>query len=139
MKEKLIQFQEEIDKFDKLREEWEEKKKVLEKENSTLLADITASSVDIDVARAAIKALAEDEYNLTKNKQLIGGLGIRIMTALKYDPEKALVWAKNHDMCLTLNKRDFDKIAKIQEIDFVSKIENVVVTFPPKIEFGDGE
>ena len=66
-------------------------------------------------------------------KKLTGGIGIRVGSSLDYDSNQAFTWAKEHSLCLALDKKAFEKIAKSQELDFVKKEEKVSVTFPKEI------
>lgn len=105
------------------------------KDNQSLIDDIEALRLKLGAAKDTLKELGEKEFIATNNKQLIGGLGIRVGTVLSYDDVLAFDWAKEHKLCLKLDSRAFDKIAKTQEIAFVDKSEKVTVTFPKAIKF----
>ena len=138
-KNMLLDFQNKAENLDKLREDYQNRKKEFDEVNKFLMEDIETARNILEEAQSEIKADAEDEYQKTKNKKLLGGIGIRLMTDLIYDDEKAFSWAKEHGLCLTLDKRGFEKVAKSTNIPFVEMTDRVVVTFPPKIEIKEGE
>ncbi len=78
--------------------------------------------------------MALEEYKKKGEKKLICGLGIRVGVNLVYEENQAFDWAKSHKLCLSLDRREFEKIAKTQEIGFVKKEEKIVVTFPKVID-----
>ena len=135
MKETLVRFQIEMDKYNLLKDELVAKKEEFQKKNAPLIEGLATLSNEIEEIRDDIKTMAEEEYSITGHKQLIGGIGIRVGTNLIYDRVIAFDWAKEHAMCLSLDRREFEKVAKITEIPFVEKVDKVTVTFPPKIEF----
>jgi hypothetical protein len=59
----------------------------------------------------------------TGAKKITHGIGVRIVKELVYEPEKALQWAKHHDMCLNLDTKAFETLAKTQSMDFVTILE----------------
>ena len=86
-------------------------------------------------ARETIKKLGGDEFRITGKKHLIGGIAIKMMKKLEYDPDAALIWAKDHDLALSLDKRRFEQLAKTENIDFVKIVETPQVTIPSIIKF----
>ncbi len=121
----LIMFQQQI----------AEKKRLFEEENRELRERINKLSEELDLDQSQFKEQAFDIYSKTGEKKLIGGLGIRVGVSLEYEDKQAFQWAVNHALCLQLNKREFEKIAKTQDIEFVTKKEKVTVTFPKEIKF----
>ena len=69
-------------------------------ENVELIIKINKLSEELDKEKSKFKEQALDLYLETKQKKLIGGLGIREGTNLVYDEEKAFNWAKEHALCL---------------------------------------
>ena len=108
-------------------------------DNKELIEKIDKLSIEQSKEREIFEELAELEFKKTGNKQLIGGLGIRVGTKFIYEEKDAFQWAVNHALCLNLNKRDFEKIAKTQDIEFVKKQEKVTVTFPKEIKFDEND
>ena len=61
-------------------------------------------------------------------KDLGFGVAIREITRLEYDPAVALVWAKAHDLALSLDRRVFERVVKATTApDFVE------VTVEPQV------
>jgi len=80
-----------------------------------------------------IKAEALTEYEKTGNKKLECGVGIRVVSKMTYEQDKALDWAKEHQMALTLDKRVFEKHAKVENLDFVEISEVATATIPMRL------
>jgi hypothetical protein len=70
------------------------------------------------------KKMAEEEerlrdltlavYDVTGDKKPAPGVGIRVVQKVEFDEDKALVWAKDHRVCLSLNEKAFKALAKTQ-------------------------
>ena len=110
-----------------------QKKMEFEKENLELMNLMASIASDIIGVELQIKESALIKYEENGEKKLMGGVGIRIMKRLEYEESKALSWAKDHNLALTLNKQVFDKIAKVDYIDFVKVSEVVTATIPKEI------
>ena len=67
-----------------------------------------------------------ETFTSTGNKAIDADLSIRINTALAYDGDEALGWAKEHGLCLALDKKAFEKLASVQALDFVQTVEKPV-------------
>jgi hypothetical protein len=97
------------------------------------LDELSEISISIDIGKNKIRDQAEVEFRLNPNsKKMAGGISVRIIKKLEYDFDKAFSWARDHDICLMLDKSAFEKIAKIQNIDFVSEVDDIVTCFPKK-------
>lgn len=136
-KKDLVKLQEKMDELSGLKDTLKLKRDAFDEENKALLLEISLLDVDILKMQDVIREQAKAEYLITDNKKLLGGIGIRVISSLIYDKTDALKWAKEHSLCLSLDKRAFDKIAKSQDLDFVTKKEETTVTFPPKIKLED--
>ena len=132
-KVELEAYQVGIDDLVMFKQELLDKRKAFEEENKELIERISKLSEELSVDKERIKVQAEEEFKVTGNKKLLGGIGIRVGIRINYEREKAFTWAKEHSLCLSLDERGFEKIAKTQDIDFVSKEEKLTVTFPQKI------
>lgn len=105
-----------------------------EKEHKDLRMDIEARKMTVQQLEEEIRELAINEYNIDEIKKFDCGVGIRITKVLEYDKDKAFDWAIEHNLCLTLDKKNFEKLAKIQSFDFVEVKDKVTATIPTKIE-----
>ncbi len=86
--------------------------------------------------KATLWDQAEREFEETKQKKLLGGIGIRVLTKLNYEEGEAMIWAGlNMPVAIkkVLDKKQFESFAKTNELDFVKKEEKVSVTFPSEI------
>ncbi len=131
---KVQEFVQTIDVLEDLKNKLTEKKKMFEEDNKILIEEIERfSNIQVNF-KDQIKIEAMEEFQETGNKKLFGGIGIRVGVCLNYDRGMALAWAKEHLLCLNLDVKSFDKIAKTQDMDFVKKEETITVTFPKEIK-----
>lgn len=112
-------------------------KKFIE-DNEALIGKIAGLSSELDLDKDQFKEQAILVFEQTKEKKLIGGLGIREGVELIYDPEVAFGWAKEHSLALTLDKKRFEQLAKTESMEFVKKETKITVTFPKEIKFEEG-
>lgn len=130
--------------LDEQRRSLEEKQSMLKakldefnQQNKDLIELINKIKEDINSNTESIKTFALEEFELTGSKKMYGGIGIRVMQSIDYDKDKAFQWAKEHSLCLKLDDSAFKKIAKTQDIEFVTVTENPTVTFPSVITFNE--
>ena len=102
-------------------------------EHEGMLSSIEYEELNIAEFTDIISQRAIKEYNNTGTKTLYGGIGIRVMQRLEYNPTRAIEWAKKHSIALMLDKKAFEKIAKIEDISFVTKKEVPIVTIPREL------
>lgn len=89
----------------------------------------------VNNTKSAIEEDATAIYEETKNKKFFGGIGIQERQKLVYEEKKALEWAKEKDMFLSLDVKAFEKVASTLEgLDFVTKKTKIKVTFPKEIK-----
>ncbi|MEW6170665.1 MAG: hypothetical protein AB1472_03825 [Candidatus Omnitrophota bacterium] len=136
-KELLLDYQTKIDEVERLKQEYNEKKRQFEEENENLILTLNSLQAGLEMKKGEIKVLAEADFKRTGVKKLLGGIGIREGVNLIYDTDRAFVWAKEHSLCLQLDTKAFEKIAKETDIDFVSRETKITVTFPAKLELGE--
>lgn len=111
----------------------EKRDKILEEaKRDPVFKEIEILGNEIISLEVVIRGKAIKIYEETGNKK-IGQIGIRIMQVLDYDEREAFIYAKEHELFLSLDKKDFEKFAKTQEIEFVKKIEKAIATIPTKI------
>jgi len=115
-----------------------EAKTQYEKEVEAIKAKYKYDSIleDIGVIKNTINSEALREYidSGQSKKKLEGGIGIRVNRTFEYDAVEALDWAKKSGLCLSLNKKAFEAIAKVQNIDFVTEGKTEVVTYPANLK-----
>lgn len=123
----------------KLKEELIQKQEEFKLKNSELLDNIEAVDRNLSDKEQESREFMINHYTQTGEKKHKLGLGIRITTKLTYDDIQALNYCKSHDFALTYDKKKFDKLAKIQDIEFVQKEEVVTATLPSNIKLGGKE
>ncbi len=104
--------------------------------NKELIESIEKASSDEFEIKEKVKVEAIAEFEKTKEKKLLGGIGIRILSKLIYSESDAMNWAnENMPVALktVLDKKQFETFAKSSELDFVDKEEKISVTFPKEI------
>jgi len=112
-----------------------QKKIEFENQNKKLIDNIARLSDDLDLEKSEFKQQAVKLFEKNGEKKLLGGLGIRQSVELMYDGIKAYKWAVEHNLCLQLDKRAFENLAKTQNVEFVTKLPKIAVTFPKEIKF----
>ena len=112
------------------------KKEEFNELNKVLIYKIESLSEKEFEIKEVIRNQAESEYAETKQKKLLGGIGIRILSKLEYEESDAMDWAKEKmpvAIKTILDKKQFETFAKTNDLDFVNKTEKVSVTFPKEI------
>ncbi len=94
-----------------------------ERENADEIEALHAALAARVETEAALREAMVAEYANTKNKQLGYGLSVRVNKRLDYDAKDALAWAKQHQLCLALDKKAFEKIAAVEPMEFVQTVE----------------
>ena len=94
-----------------------------EKRHANLYADYKQAAENLDNAdnelRSALIVWSQTTGEKTFDKQL----SVRVTERLCYDAEDATHWARNNaQYALTVDKKQFDQIAKNQNLTFVQKI-----------------
>ncbi len=110
------------------------KKEEWDKANVNEIGGLDMAKKDLVAAETELRELALADYAISKEKKLIGGLGIRVLKKLEYSKDTAFEWAKEHSLCLQLDKRAFEKIAKSQDIKWVEITEVPSATIPSTVK-----
>jgi len=132
-KEKLIELQKALLIEEEINTDIMAKQELFDKENKELFEKRINIREVISDCKDILRENAEAGYNKDGEKKRLGGVGIRVLKTVTYDPSEALKWAKEHSLALSLDKRRFEQLAKTEEIDFVTLGEKVTVTFPKTI------
>lgn len=134
LKQKLTEYKELEIKRETHKSLLDSLKQKFEDENRDLINELNEINQKQEEIKQFAREKALEEYSKTGNKKLQYGLGIRVLTKLEYDEERALKWAFAHNLCLTLDTKAFERIAKTQQIEFVKSVETPTATFPSKLE-----
>ena len=132
--EKIKRFYKKKEELEQLQDILTKRRECFEAENFSLTQSISVIKDSIDELKTEITEEAEREYEATGNKKLYGGVGIREVTKIAYDKDEATEWAKKHDLCMTLDVKEFEKLAKTQNFEFVNVSTLAQVTFAPKFK-----
>ena len=128
-KEKIIELKTFIEYLGTIDENIRLKREIFEEKNREIFEEQEKAREAIRTSKAMLSDDAIVDFQKTGEKKLMGGIGIRVGTDIIYEDKDAFQWAVNHALCLSLDKKAFEKIAKTQDIEFVKKEERVKVTF----------
>ena len=118
-------------KLQELADAYNAKKRQFETTWAELAGDVSAAADEVKDAESRLRDAGLVAYAADPStKKLPCGLGVRVTSKLDYDPSTAFVWAVSHKMCLSLDSRAFEKVAKVTPLDFVETVEIVTVTLP---------
>ncbi len=106
--------------------------------NASLIEGKARNADEIDLVENQLREYALGEYKITGSKECTGGMGIRVMKKLEYDPVEAYKWAIHHEMALSLNRKEFEKIALMSGMEsykpqFVEIKDEPKATIPQEI------
>ena len=132
--EKLKELKLSMEELEREKEMLQFKQKLFNTENKSLIDRISDLNNNISECKGVLKENAEAGYFKDSVKKRLGGIGIRCSKVLEYDEKRAFLWAKEKDLCLMLNKKEFEGFAKSGNLDFVELKEKVIVTFPKVIK-----
>ena len=133
-KERLEELSSVMEEISKNEDKLKLAKEQFEAENKSTIDYIKTQKEELINLKKNLTEEALKEYEETEKKKLSGGLGVRVTKTIDYDTSKALDWAKEKDMCITLDKKAFEKIAKATDLDFVTLDEKITITFPKVIK-----
>ena len=80
-----------------------------------------------NLLESEIRAAAQEQYVLDKQKHPCPGLNIAVETGYEFDANTALAWAKDHQLCLVLDTKAFEALCKT-----TSRPPFVSITTAPK-------
>ena len=102
--------------------------------NSDFFGLVTKAAGIVNETEDELRGLTLQAYAETGNKTPADGVGIREVTKLDYDTKTAYNWAVEHSMALNLDKRGFEKIAKVSPPDFVTITKEPQATISQNLE-----
>lgn len=137
-KQELIKLKTLREKLEELSEQKAELKKQFEEQHAGFFKTIQLLEDERIQTEQRIRKWAVDKYDETGEKQF-GQIKIRIQKFLNYDEEMAKRWAIDHQLCLALDKKAFEKLAKTQNLAFVTITNEAQATLPSKIEVEENE
>ena len=84
-------------------------------------------------AETKLREMAIETYLKTLDKAVALGVSIRVMTKLDYDAKEAMEWAVKHELALKLDISKFEKIAKTENLTFVTITEEPTATIATEL------
>jgi len=90
----------------------------------------TSAGLKVDEATLAVRTAGITAFRETGDLAPAPGIKIVMRNRLDYDPEEAKRWAMTHKMALTLDAREFEKLAKAApaNFDFVRQYQEPATT-----------
>ena len=108
-----------------------------QEENKALYTNESVTKGCCELEETKLRDLTLQAYAETGNKAPALGVGIRERTVLTYDGKVAFDWAKSHKMALQLDKKAFEKIAKVSDLDFVDVATEPIATIATTLEVSE--
>lgn len=131
---KLLKMKQE--KLAKLKDNLEIKRVEFEEANTELFEEIKLVSESCDETKAEVSEEAIEEFKSTGEKKLLGGIGIRVLSKISYSEQDAINWSETNmpiAVKKAIDKKQFERFAKDNDLVFVNKEEKISVTFPKEI------
>lgn len=100
-------------------------KQRFEREHAITIGRTKSDAFHVEELDAKARALALAAYAESKDKNPAPGISIGTSKkiALTYDSGRALAWARETNMAITLDVKAFEKVAEATNLDFVTKTE----------------
>lgn len=111
-----------------------EKAAEFETANAELLQNRNAAVDALAQAESVLRGAIRTAFQRTGNKKPAPGCGVRVGIKLVYHEGEALKWAKEHGLCLALDKKNFEAVAKSQQLDFVQEVPAVTATIATDLQ-----
>lgn len=99
--------------------------------NAGLIENLKEHSAAADAAEIALRAVAAEEYERTKERKPAPGIEIKLYKQYDINEVAGLAWAKEKDLCLipaSLDVAAIKKLATVQALSFVMVSEIAKVT-----------
>jgi len=132
--EKVIELDSKRKKLETIEAEIKKKKEEFEASISSLIESKNSCSVAVEDLKEDISEECLTKFKADGTKKFYGGLAIRENKKYEYSNEEALAWAIKTEMCLSLDKKKFETMAKTGEIEFVTVATVPSTTFPKEIK-----
>jgi len=112
-----------------------ERQAAFDTQNEDLLTRIKDTITKIDKLKEYLSIAAVDNFKATKSKSFLGGIAVREYSKMDYKDDTALSWAKDHNMCLMLDVKAFEKLVEAEAfpIVFVKRWKEPKATFPKQL------
>jgi len=123
------------EKYKELIEALEATRKSWEMMNEEIIAQREQCNSDLHAADAELRQAVITYCQENDTKKFDDQLGVRVMVKLDYKPADATAWAKaNAPFMLVADKKEFEKVAKSQDFDFVTKVSSYTAVVATELE-----
>ena len=92
-----------------------------ETSNAELLKNRFEANQAATDAETELREAVIAHYVNTGKKTFDKDLSVRVTEKFVYSETDAFEWAKKHGLCLALDKKAFEKIASVQDLEFVAR------------------
>jgi hypothetical protein len=107
----LVQLRDERDALRLLEIDMSGARAEFDKRQAPLITEVRDTQAVVAALEAHIRFLALHCYD-QENRRPTPGVELKEFTVIEYDPAPALAWAQSHGLCLALDKRAFERLAK---------------------------
>jgi len=116
--------------LDSLEAERAEARRHFEEAQAELTSRRGQAALEVEAATLALRTAAIAAFQETGDLAPAPGIKIRMMSRLDYEADEAKRWAINHKMALSLDTREFEKLAKAApaNFDFVRQYQEPAAT-----------
>lgn len=90
-------------------------------QHTELNAAVEQSAQNVVQLEDALRAMGRKRYEATREKQLLPGVSVREEIELTFDGAAAFEWAKANSLCLMLDVKAFEAVAKSNKLPFVDR------------------
>lgn len=100
-----------------------EKQAAFNAEHAVEIETVKLTAQAVEGAEVAVRAVADAEYAKTKETALCPGIGVRMLSVVRYNPADAFAWGKKAETAIIpeqLDVKAFEKAAKALKLAFVT-------------------
>lgn len=101
--------------------------------NGNLIAEVEQIRQAMDNAEEELRNAAIAHYDETGEKRPVPGVEVKVRKALTYHHAEATAWAHMHKMCLMLDKKAFETVAKTGMVDCALVFEEPYATLAKEL------
>lgn len=101
-----------------------------EREHADLIASVRETAAIVAAAETALRAVALERYDITKERRPAPGVEIRLFKSYEIDESAGLEWAKEKSICLIPERLD---VAAVKKMATVVPLPFVVVDEEPRV------
>lgn len=94
----------------RLNDDWDARQRAFREEHAELIETVNIAKIDVAAAEQALRDLTRATYDVTGEKKVAPGLGIRVTQTVAFSEADALAWAMEHRLCLSLDSGAFKKL-----------------------------